>query len=93
MAKPKADPSSIYPILVILNLVVLVVNVWLGHTQYAVIAGAAAIAFISLQLGAIYHQYAGITRLIQILNGLIVASLKAQGYEMEGTPSAEEEST
>jgi hypothetical protein len=59
----------------------------LENWRWAVSGFGASLFLISLQLVAIYHQYAGITQLLQILNGLLVASLRAQGYEMEGTPS------
>ena len=87
MNKPKWTPSSLYSVLIFIAVANLVAGVWLENWKWAVGGFAAAFFFLSLQLGAIYHQYTGIVQLIQILNGLIVASLRAQGYEMEGTPS------
>jgi hypothetical protein len=89
MNKPKWTPSKIYPTLIFLAAANIVAGVWLENWRWAVSGFAASIFFISLQLGSIYHQYTGIVQLIQILNGLIVASLRAQGYEMEGTPTTE----
>jgi hypothetical protein len=85
--KPKWSTSNVYSILIFVAAANMVAGTWVENLRWAVGGFAAALFFISLQLGAIYHQYSGIIHLIQILNGLIVASLRAQGYEMEGTPS------
>lgn len=88
MNKPKWSPSNIWPILIFLAAANMVAGAWLENWRWTVSGFAAALFFVSLQLGAIYHQYSGIIHLIQILNGLIVASLRAQGYEMEGSVPA-----
>jgi hypothetical protein len=87
MTKPLWTPSKLYPILIFIAAANILAGVWVENWRWAVGGFAAALFFLSLQLGTIYHQYTGIINLIQILNGLIVASLRAQGYEMEGTPS------
>jgi hypothetical protein len=90
MNKPKWTPSRLYPTLIFFAAAIIVAGVWLENWRLAVSGFSASLFFISLQLGTIYHQYTGIINLIQILNGLIVASLRAQGFEMEGTPSEAE---
>jgi hypothetical protein len=89
MNKPKWSPSNLYSSLIFIAAMNIVAGVWLENWRWAISGFAASLVFLSLQLGSIYHQYTGIVQLIQILNGLIVASLRAQGYEMEGTPTAE----
>jgi hypothetical protein len=89
--KPKADPSNIYPVLVLLAIAGTIAGVWLGQETWKITGLASALFFISLQLGAIYRQYTGVINLLQILNGLFMAFLRGQGVELEGSPPEEEE--
>jgi hypothetical protein len=55
------------------------------NNKLALVSGAGfAIIFLSLEIGIIIHQYSGMAKLVEIHNNLLVATLKAMGYEIEG---------
>lgn len=82
--------SRIYSTLIALGLIVAIVGVWYARWFVVSLGGGAALFFFSCELGVIIHQYQGMARLLEIHNGLIIASLKAQGYAIEGAFPTEE---
>ncbi len=91
MSKPKVSPTNIYSVLIVLAAIFAITGAWLQDFRMVVGGLMAALTFLSLQLGAVYHQYAGLIRLVQILNGLFMAFLRSQGVELEGEPPKLEE--
>lgn len=77
--------SNLYPVLIGLSLIVTNLGAYMEKQPILIAGLSAAMFFLSLQIGVILHQYRGMAKLLDIHNGLIIASLKAQGFEIEGS--------
>ena len=79
--------------LILLGLLGAVAGAYLGNTLLLTGGSAWAAFWLSLEVGLIIHQYQGMARLMVVHDKLIIASIKAQGFELEGVASLEEEET
>ena len=84
-----------YTVFIALSVFTAIAGVYFDN-RLALVAGAGfAVIFLSLEIGVIIHEYQGMAKLIEIHNNLLVATLKALGFEIEGNinDKIEEEST
>jgi hypothetical protein len=81
----------LYIFLILLGLIAAVAGAYLGNTLLLTSGAAWAVFWFSLEVGLIIHEYQGMARLMAVHDKLIVASIKAQGFELEGMASLEEE--
>ena len=77
--------------LILLGLLGAVAGVYLKDPLIATVGAAWAVFFFALEVGLIIHQYMGLARLMAVHDKLLIASIKAQGFELEGVASLEEE--
>lgn len=77
--------------LILLGLIGAVAGAYLGNTLLLTGGAAWAVFWFSLEVGLIIHEYRGMARLMAVHDKLIIASIKAQGFELEGVASLEEE--
>jgi hypothetical protein len=81
----------LYVSLIGLGLLGAVAGAYLGNPLLLTGGAAWAVFFLSAEIGLILHEYQGMARLMAVHDKLIVASIKAQGFEIEGMTSALEE--
>jgi hypothetical protein len=81
----------LYIALISLGLIGAVVGAYLGDLLLLTAGAAWAVFWLALEIGLIIHQYRGMARLMAVHDKLIIASIKAQGFELEGVTSLEEE--
>jgi hypothetical protein len=79
--------------LILLGLLAAVAGAYLGNTLLLTGGAAWAAFWFALELGLIIHEYQGMARLMAVHDKLLIASIKAQGFELEGVTSLEEEET
>lgn len=77
--------------LILLGLIGAVAGAYLANALLLTGGAAWAVFWLSLEVGLIIHQYRGMARLMAVHDKLIIASIKAQGFELEGVVSLEEE--
>jgi hypothetical protein len=77
--------------LILLGLLGAIAGVYLHNLLIATVGAAWALFFFALEVGLIIYQYQGLARLMAVHDKLIIASIKAQGFELEGVASLEEE--
>ena len=83
----------LYIFLILLGLLGAIAGVYLKDFLIATVGAAWALFFFALEVGLIIHEYQGMARLMAVHDKLIIASIKAQGFELEGAASLEEEET
>ncbi len=81
----------LYVGLIGLGLIGTVAGVYLGNPLLTAAGAAWAVFWLALEIGLIIHEYRGMARLMAVHDKLIIASIKAQGFELEGVASLEEE--
>jgi hypothetical protein len=83
----------LYIVLIALGLIGAVAGAYLTNSLLLTGGAAWAVFWLSLEIGLIIHQYQGMARLMAVHDKLIIASIKAQGFELEGVATLEEEET
>ena len=83
----------LYIVLIGLGLAGAVAGAYLGNPLLLTGGAAWAAFWLALEIGLIIHQYQGMARLMAVHDRLIIASIKAQGFELEGAAALEEEET
>ena len=83
----------LYIVLIALGLIGAVAGAYLANFLLLTGGAAWAVFWLSLEIGLIIHQYQGMARLMAVHDKLIIASIKAQGFELEGVAALEEEET
>lgn len=81
----------LYIALILLGLLGAIAGVYWHNLLIATIGVSWAIFFLALEIGLIIYEYQGMARLMAVHDKLIIASIKAQGFELEGVASLEEE--
>ena len=80
-----------YVVLIGVGLLAAVTGAYLGNLLLLTAGAAWALFFLALEIGLIINEYQGMARLMAVHDKLIVASIRAQGFEIEGMAALEEE--
>ena len=81
----------LYIVLIALGLIGAIAGAYLSNLLLLTGGAAWAVFWLALEIGLIIHQYRGMARLMAVHDKLIIASIKAQGFEVEGVAALEEE--
>ena len=83
----------LYIVLIALGLLGAVAGAYLGNVLLLTGGASWAIFFLALEIGLIIHQYRGMASLMAVHDKLLIATIKALGFELEGVADLEKEET
>jgi len=83
----------LYVTLIALGILAAIAGAYLGNPLILTAGAGWALFWLALEIGVIIREYQGMARLITFHDKLIIASIKAQGVEIEGVAALEEEET
>ena len=81
----------LYTVLIALGLLGAVAGAYFRNVLLLTVGAAWAVFWLALEIGLIIHEYRGLAQLMAVHDKLIIAMIKAQGFELEGVAALEEE--
>ena len=83
----------LYVVLIALGLLGAVAGAYLGNILLLTGGAAWAVFWLALEIGLIIYEYRGMAQLMAVHDKLLIATIKALGFELEGVATLEEEET
>lgn len=80
----------LYLFLIALGIIATIVGAFQFNLMLLVSGAGWAVFWLAAEIGLIVHEYRGMARLMAVHDKLLVASIRAQGFELEGMAVLEE---